>query len=445
MVTDMTDMKRLLTILLAAIVLATTALAETKIVDKSAKKAPEWLGTATEGFLVVTVRANSLADAQSKALDEITERIIKSVASNVTVSQTNVASEVTTNSGVDSRDEYTRTSRIRSANLPFLKGISLSNAADIYWVRLRDKQSGREFYDYSVKYPFSRQEQQRLSAQLDEIDGEKSAQYKELEEGIDNVGSLDEIKSAIASLDALGQYFFDDVRLAQAKSLRQRYKDLYRSLILDIKPVAAGSLQCRLMLNGRTVKAYVPLTVKSNCAMITGNTPADGVYTVTYDTQDCLPDEDNTITASLRVDGRTIENRYLIGKELQDAAAEKFSVVPEGKIILTADSVSAADRTVAGINIRLTLNNRGTTPFGLKSIELHLPQLTAPIVFDDIDGVYSSKGIIQINARADGCMTVRESKRTVTSLATGSLTLVNPTTGSVERIRLALPYVTNWD
>lgn len=92
-------MKRLLTILFAAIVLATTASADTKIIDKSAKKAPEWLGTATEGFLVVTVRANSLADAQSKALDEITERIIKSVASNVTVSQTNVASEVTTNSG----------------------------------------------------------------------------------------------------------------------------------------------------------------------------------------------------------------------------------------------------------------------------------------------------------------------------------------------------------
>lgn len=164
------------------------------------------------------------------------------MASNVTVSQTNVASEVTTNSGVDSRDEYTRTSRIRSANLPFLKGISLSNAADIYWVRLRDKQSGREFYDYSVKYPYSRMEQQRLSAQLDEIDAEKSAQYKELEEGIDNVGSLDEIKSAIASLDALQQYFFDDVRLAQAKSLRQRYKDLYRSLILDARPSGAGSL-----------------------------------------------------------------------------------------------------------------------------------------------------------------------------------------------------------
>lgn len=318
-------MKRLLTILFAAIVLATTASADTKIIDKSAKKAPEWLGTATEGFLVVTVRANSLADAQSKALDEITERIIKSVASNVTVSQTNVASEVTTNSGVDSRDEYTRTSRIRSANLPFLKGISLSNAADIYWVRLRDKQSGREFYDYSVKYPYSRMEQQRLSAQLDEIDAEKSAQYKELEEGIDNVGSLDEIKSAIASLDALQQYFFDDVRLAQAKSLRQRYKDLYRSLILDARPSGAGSLQYRLMLNGRTVKAYVPLTVKSNCAMITGNTPADGVYTVTYDTQDCLPDEENAITASLR--GRRPHHRESLSHRQGDPGCRRREIL----------------------------------------------------------------------------------------------------------------------
>ena len=51
-----------------------------------------------------------------------------------------------------------------------------------------------------------------------------------------------------------------------------------------------------------------------------------------------------------------------------------FSVVPEGKLVLTADSV--ADRKIFNINIRLTLNNRGGTPFGLKALELHVPEIS---------------------------------------------------------------------
>lgn len=421
------------------------ASAETKIIDRSAKKAPEWLGTATEGFLVVTVRARSLADCQTKALDEITERIIMSVASNVTVSHSNTASEIVTGSGVDSRDEYIRSSHIRSANLPFIKGVSLSNATGVYWIKMRDKQSGQEFYDYSVKYPFSRTEQQQLSAQLDELDAEKTRQYESLENGFGNITSVDEIKNATATLDAIGQYFFDDVRLSQVKTLRKRYKDIYKSIVLDGRIIAPGVLRCRLMLDGHTIKSYQPVTVKSDCAAITDNTPADGEYTITYDTADCLSDEDNYITVSMRIEGNKIENRFSINSEINKNDAEKIAVVPEGKIILTADTVSATDRTVEGINIRLTLNNRGAMPFGLKSIELHVPRLTAPIVFDNVDGTYTSKGIIQINARTDGRFIVREKERGVTSLVSGSITLVNPTTGAVERIRLSLPCVTNWE
>ena len=82
------------------------------------------------------------------------------------------------------------------------------------------------------------------------------------------------------------------------------------------------------------------------------------------------------------------------------ASGVSFSVVPEGKLVLTADSVVSADRKLFNINIRLTLNNRGGTPFGLKSLELHIPEISTPVIFDDIDGVYKTKGIVQIKALA---------------------------------------------
>ncbi len=152
-------------VIMASLMLSTHISAETKVVEKSAKKAPEWLGTAADGYLIVTVEAPSLAEAQRRATAEITERIIHSVASNVTVEQSNIATETITNGGVsESSDTYSRQSSIRTANLPFIKGISLSKAADIYWAKLRDKKTGAEHYEYSVKYPYTRLEQQMLQA-----------------------------------------------------------------------------------------------------------------------------------------------------------------------------------------------------------------------------------------------------------------------------------------
>lgn len=65
--------------------------------------------------------------------------------------------------------------------------------------------------------------------------------------------------------------------------------------------------------------------------------------------------------------------------------------------------------------------------------------------FDDIDGVYKTKGIVQIKALAEGEFTAREKKSSAFSFAKGSITLVNPLTGAVERTQLSLPYVTNWE
>ena len=77
-------MRRLLG-LVCVLLVALGGAAQTKVIEKSAKKPPVWLNTAVDDYLVVTVTANSLADAQTKAMDEITERIIQSVASHVMV------------------------------------------------------------------------------------------------------------------------------------------------------------------------------------------------------------------------------------------------------------------------------------------------------------------------------------------------------------------------
>lgn len=424
-----------------AALLVTGIAAQTKVVEKSAKKVPEWLNTAAEGYLVVSVRSNSLAEGQTKALTEITERIIQSVASNVTVSKKNVLSEVNVNGSIESSDAFTQVSKIKSANLPFLKGISLSNAEEIYWEKVRDKATGKEHYDYSVKYPFSRSEQRKLIAEFEALDAEKVARYEALEQKIGSIESVDEIGQAITELNTLSGYFFDDVRLSQVEGLTARYKQLYDALSLTGTFLENGKYQCQVLLDGNPVKVATKPKVTSNCAGQIGVRPADGMFVISYDAEDCLPEEENFLNISLVAGGKRLQHKAFLNEAGAGNAA--FSVVPEGKLILTADSV--AGRKIFNINIRLTLNNRGGTPFGLKALELHVPEISAPIIFDDIDGVYKTKGIVQIKALAEGEFTAGEKKNSAFSFVQGSVTFVNPQTGAVERTRLSLPYITNWE
>ena len=154
-------MKRLMWVI-CALLLAAGMNAQTKVMEKSAKKVPGWMNTAVDDYLIVSVTVGSLAEGQSKVLQEITERIIQAVANNVSVSKENVLSEVNTDGNIESSDAFMQVSKMKSANLPFLKGISLSNVEEIYWEKVQDKSTKKEYYNYSVKYPFSKAEQ-RLS------------------------------------------------------------------------------------------------------------------------------------------------------------------------------------------------------------------------------------------------------------------------------------------
>lgn len=433
-------MKRLMWVI-CALLLTVTVGAQTKVIEKSAKKVPGWLNTAVDGYLVVTVTANSLAEAQTKAQAEITERIIQAVASNVSVSKKNVLSEVNTDGNIESTDAFTQVSKIKSANLPFLKGISLSNVEEIYWEKIQDKATKKESYNYSVKYPFSRLEQRRLIAEFEALDAEKVAQYKVLEQKINEIESVDEIKQAVAELNTLSEYFFDDVRLSQVKGLIGRYNQLYDALSVTGTFLEGGKYQCQVLLDGSPVRVSAKPKVTSNCAGQISVRPSDGMFVISYNAEDCLPEEENFLNISLNVGGKRLQHKAFLSES--GASGASFSVVPEGKLILTADSV--ADRKIFNINIRLTLNNRGGTPFGLKALELHVPEISTPIIFDDIDGVYKTKGIVQIKALAEGEFTAKEKKSSAFSFVQGSITFVNPLTGAVERAKLSLPYVTNWE
>ena len=290
--------------------MAISTFADTKVIEKSAKKAPEWLYSATDGFIVVTVEASNLGDAQQRAIQLVTERIILSVATSVSVSQDNEISSVSTDGSVAEKESFKQVSRMKSANLPFLKGISPSKIKEIYWIKLQDKATKAEHYEYSVKYPYSKTEQLQLVDEFERLDASKDQEYATLKNKLDNIESIEEIKQGILQLNSLKEYFFDNVRLSQVNALTEQYKALYNAITLSGKLSEAGKYEIQMLLNGKPVKVATVPTVTSNCASQIKVVPSGKKFIVTYDAIDCLGDEENFINVQFRINGKRIESKF---------------------------------------------------------------------------------------------------------------------------------------
>lgn len=283
-----------------------------KVVDRSSKKAPEWISTAQEGYLVAAVEAPNIAEAKERAELDIAAQMIRSVARHVSSEVNNVASETVTDGSVDSKDEFTMTTSVRSANLPFLKGISLAKAEDVYWVKLRNKSTGTEHVEYYVKYPFFRQEQQLLVKEFEDYDAERDAELASLEDGYKTVASMEEINTALAKLDALEAYYFDDVRKKKTSGLKNNYKELPKSIMLSGEFISPTELKVEYSLLGHTFNASAPVKASSECASKITVKAVDGAQIVSFDTADCLDDEENFILVTSKMGGKKLSQKFYI-------------------------------------------------------------------------------------------------------------------------------------
>lgn len=437
-------MNRLI-VALVSLFMCYAGMAETKIVERSAKHVPQWVGGENDGYLIVSVRAKTLSNAEEEALQKITEAIIKSVATYIDVAQTNVMSETVNNDKVESEDMFKKQTSIIAGHLPYLKGITLANASDIYWERKVDKKTKDEFYDYMVKYPFSAGERRKLIAQYDALDSQYEAELVNLEQGVERVSSSGEISAALSRLDTLGDFFVDGVRATRVRNLGKQYKELYKELSVDGEFISDNELVCGLQLKGNHFTVPNIGSVTSSCARIVSQSSTnDSRFIIKFNSEDCLGDEINTVTVMFRVGGQRIECTFEIDNINHRQSGPEFAISPQGTIYLNAESSSSADRTVTNITVRLTIDNRGGQKFGVKGLELKVPELASDIVIDNLDMSYSTKGIIQLNAFAEGTYRIVNTASSLTSFVTGVITIVNPETESVQRVRITLPYSTNW-
>lgn len=293
-----------------------------KTVEASEKRVPAWVNAGhTEGMLYITAEAPSLQEARRMAEQTLMRTILQAVAANVTSSSMQNDSNEAIDGKVTTKEEFQSRLEITAAKLPFIKGVSLSEAKGQYWERRENKQSKQNLYILTVLYPMPESELERMRRQFEEYDCLKVNEYNALERGYSEVNTVEGITEAAAALEGLEEYFFDSVRRTQASTLRGRYLDLFRMVTLTGEAVGAassgtassgtdsgtnsgtGEFILRTELRGKPfVTGKVP-EVTSDCATRIKVTPIEGgaAFRVTYSTEDCLPDEINSLKASLRL------------------------------------------------------------------------------------------------------------------------------------------------
>ncbi len=305
-------MKRTALIIIALTLPLIALSAEWKVIERSDKKAPEWLGTFSDKYLIVEVERPNLEEAQIAAEQELARHIISAVAINVTSDSRAGGRENMNGDSMESSEYFSYDTQTASARLPFMKGVSIAKALDTYWEKREEKKSKRRYVMFTVQYPLSKSEINDMHTKFVQLDNEKTKEFDNLKEGLPQVESSREIQQAIAKLIALQEYFFDKTRLADAKGLEKSYRDLYKGLTLQSEiDKESKKAVVRVLLNGKPFKCTAKPTVTSNCAGEIAVSHSDDGYSfnIYYNDEYCLKDEENWLDFNMRIEGARLSTK----------------------------------------------------------------------------------------------------------------------------------------
>ncbi len=200
-------------LLILFLLLSLPGVAKVKVVEKSAKKVPEWVNATRKDCIITSAIAPGLERAKEECFGQIKKTIIDAVAQNVKASSESTISQESVNDGIQNfLDTYTSSFQTQSAKVPYLSGISESKAEDAYWEKRLDTETKEVSYLYCVKYPFPSLELKKLVREFQRQDAEMNDKLQALKDLYGEVASVEQIDKSIADIEVLKHYFFDDVR-----------------------------------------------------------------------------------------------------------------------------------------------------------------------------------------------------------------------------------------
>lgn len=266
-----------------------------KVVERSASKAPQWVMSHPEDYLVAISEGSSLQEAQGRVEQELLYKVMSAIG-------VNVQSETISESGIEGDrewDNFRNRVAARTAQLPFVSDVTLAKCKETYWEHSRDKSSGKESYRIFVLYPFDGATRQKLIDEYEAYDARMEATLVRLEKALENANDLEKVGQAEGELEMLVGWFPDEQRRTRAAKTLKLYRNINPSLMLVGEIISKGKCRVKVMRGDKIFHADGRLKATSNCASGIKVTPDANGWIVTFNTDDCLEDEDNVLNLSL--------------------------------------------------------------------------------------------------------------------------------------------------
>ena len=435
--------------------------AQEKVVERSSKKAPQWVGVSIADHIVVSAEAKTLSEAKDKCIADIRQSIINSVATNISSKELTLDTQTINGQTTEVLRRYESQVQAIAAKLPFVTGVSLDDA-EIYWQKIYNKREKSYKYEVHAKYPFSLLKRNSLIMEYLKQEQEQNEKYHALKSEFSTFTEIEFINRAIAELKALEQYFVDQKRKDEAKVLASNYHKLYSQISIVPYHNALGEIVYYLNLEGRRMTTSRRPNIKSQYATSISFAPAEqNMYRITYNYDNCQDNDENKIEVIHNfASGSTRYSFYF------DVSKDKLQIVPNGLIEMdvqvatsaapakveavaeeqqgeqndqmveaTADEVIAGEKP-AKIAGWIDLRSKYDTAFDVIHINFSASG-TRIRANSDLSASFEGKGNHRLAFNVEGKYLPTESN---SSMARGVITVINKATKKQEEIKFYLPY-----
>ena len=360
-------MKRVFFFLLILII-SSRIEAQEKIIEKSGKM-PSWVNTLESGFIITSAQQPKLEDAKQKALNNIKEEIVRSVADHIRV-KTEINTRELSGDVNSFLETYQSTVTSESGDVPFLQGISLNKVSGWYWEKIKDKVNKKVFYQYYIKYPFTEFELNELIDAYKRQDRELTERLNTQLVVIDNTTSLDELILAHRQLTEMTT-LFKDQRKYKVRAGIASFRGLLQNMRVSPIENIPGKMIVVLQSGNRVFIASGNPKVSSPCAEIFEVVSTLEGTLITYNYEYCLAGSDENTIDFLFVHG----NLRLKDRVRFDVTKNKVDFYVSGPIVI----VEQGDK----LSLRFVLKSKFETPFTISRIELEQGENTF-LVFDKL-------------------------------------------------------------
>ena len=351
-----------------------------KVLDKSGKR-PNWVNGVVKDYIIVTASGETAESAQSNALLKVKERIISAVAENVQTSSDYYRGDKTENGISTFIENFETSTRTKSADIPYLKGISLSKAEEFYWEKVSENNKTR-FY-YHLKYPFSEMELKSLIVDFDMADKQLTLELEQIIDSSQNITSLEQISYFSLALQKMSKAFIDQ-RKEKADVNIARFNEMLKSVVLYPISNTLGEVRYSLKIGDKvvTTAAKPKVTSVNNCAKITEVLNNQTEWVIKYNYDGCFDDPANAIVVSYSM-SPSMKNNFPF-----DVNANKAQIFLKGNVILT--KISDQGSTV-NAKCRMTVISKFNSPVTIDKITLVWNNYP-PLVIDNFNKQIQGKG-----------------------------------------------------